>query len=187
LHVLYKGQSVSTDVTALQVEIWNAGKESVRSEHILSPIALQTSPKVPILEVRLRHTSRPVCGISLDESQLASGKVGVAWKILEHNDGAVVQLIVAGPSNVTVVGQGSAEGDPAVRLVTARGPFWRVDASQLLMVLAAWIWITIGLTKIRRPKDSVYTVVWLLITLCVVLAYAVAVMSFGSVPPLPFD
>lgn len=52
LHVLYKGQSVSTDVTALQVEVWNGGKEPIRSEHILSPVVLQTLPRVPILEVR---------------------------------------------------------------------------------------------------------------------------------------
>jgi hypothetical protein len=192
LHVLYKGQSVSTDVTALQVEIWNAGKESIRSEHILSPVILQTSPKVPILEVRLRHTSRPVCGISLDELRLADGEVWVAWKILEHNDGAIVQLVVAGPSNVTVVGRGSVEGDPTVRLVTARarGPFWLVDAAELLMVLALWIWMTIGLIRMRSYGygGSGTNAVWMLITLCLALGFAAALTSFGSMrPPLPFD
>jgi hypothetical protein len=188
LHVLYKGQSVSTDVTALQLEIWNAGKESIRSEHILSPIILQTSPKVPILEVRLRHTTRPVCGIYLDELRLADGEVRVAWKILEHNDGAVVQLIVAGPSNVTVVSQGSVEGDPTVRLVTARSPLWLVDAAKLLMVLALWIWMAISLIRMPRPRGSVYILIWMLMTLCLALAFAVALTSFGSVPPpLSFD
>jgi len=118
LHVLYKGQSVATDVTGLQVGIWNAGRESIRPEQILSPIILQTSPKVPILEVRLRHTSRPVCGIVLDGSHLEDGKVGVSWRILEHNDGAVVQFIVAGPSKTTVVGQGSVEADERIEAVT---------------------------------------------------------------------
>ena len=188
LHVLYKGQSISTDVTALQVEIWNAGRESIRSEHILSPIMLQTSPKVPILEVRLRHTSRPVCGISLDELRSADGEVGVAWKILEHNDGAIVQLIVAGPSNVTVAGKGSLEGDPAVRLVTARRPLWLVDAAELLMVSALWMWVTVGLFRMRFLGSSVFAVVWMLLTLCLASAFAVALTSFGSVPPpLPFD
>src|ERR1035438_7385237 len=60
LHVLYRGTHVSTDVTALQVELWNAGKESIHPEHVLSPIILETTPRVPILEATIRHTSRSV-------------------------------------------------------------------------------------------------------------------------------
>ena len=83
LLVLYIGLSVSTDVTALQVRIWNAGKESIHPEQILSPVILQTSPKVAILEVRLRHVTRPVSQIRLDESQLGNGRVGMSWRILD--------------------------------------------------------------------------------------------------------
>jgi hypothetical protein len=133
LHVLYKGQSVSTDVTALQVEIWNAGKESIRQEHILSPIVLQTSFKLPILEVRLRHISRPVCGIALDESQLADGKVGLTWKILEHNDGAVIQFIVAGPSTVSVNPKGELEGQRRVKVLADRTSNWWVMSLYALL------------------------------------------------------
>jgi len=140
LHVLYKGQSVATDVTGLQVAIWNAGRESIRSEHILSSIILETSPKIPILEVRLRHISRPVCAIALDESQLADGKVGLTWRILEHNDGAIIQFIVAGGSNTTMVGQGSMEGDSTVKLVpmTKTIPFWLVGVSVGFSGVCAW-------------------------------------------------
>jgi hypothetical protein len=141
LHVLYKGQSVSTDVTALQVGIWNAGKESIRPEHVLSPIVLQTSPKVPILEVRVRHTSRSVCDIALDQSQLADGKVGLTWKILEHNDGVVIQLIVAGPTNVTVTVRGSMEGDSAVRFVITKRQYiswWEVGGLGIFLVCFGW-------------------------------------------------
>jgi hypothetical protein len=51
LYVLYKGQPVSTDVTAFQLEVWNAGKEPIRTEHILDPIVIETSPRVPILDL----------------------------------------------------------------------------------------------------------------------------------------
>jgi hypothetical protein len=34
----------------------------------------------------------------------------MSWKILEHNDGAVLQLIVAGPTSVTVKAEGVVEG-----------------------------------------------------------------------------
>jgi hypothetical protein len=154
LHVLYKGQSVSTDVTALQVEIWNAGKESIRPEHILSPIILQMSPKVPILEVRLRRISRPVCQIALDESQLADGKLGVSWRILEHNDGAIIQLIVAGPSGVTVAGQGSVEGDPTVRLTTARRSSW-ASIGNLIVLLSLSIVLLLSFRSVRHTAGEV--------------------------------
>src|ERR1035437_2143220 len=38
LNVLYKGQPVSSDVTAIQVVIWNNGNESIRPENLLTPI-----------------------------------------------------------------------------------------------------------------------------------------------------
>src|ERR1035438_8050217 len=50
LQVLYKGQGISSDVTGLQVVIWNDGKESIRPENLLTPITLTTSPRVPILD-----------------------------------------------------------------------------------------------------------------------------------------
>src|SRR6266576_1904307 len=54
LHVLYKGKPVSTDVTAFQCALWNAGDESIKEpDHVLIPVVLKTSPKVPILEAKL--------------------------------------------------------------------------------------------------------------------------------------
>jgi len=203
LHVLYKGQSVLTDVTALQVELWNAGKESIRQEHILSPIILQTSPKLPILEVRLRHTSRPVADISLDESHLADGKVGVSWKILEQNDGAIIQFIVAGPSNVTVVGQGSMEGDPAVSSVNLLSQGWLgiavlLAVGSLLLILGFRLvrYIEKQIERLKaRGADvdaldgqmRVMRAVCLLAMVVAAVAVAVGVITTTSVPPLLFD
>src|ERR1035441_2585974 len=116
LHILYRGKDVSTDVTALQVELWNAGKESIRPEHVLSPITLETTPRVPILEARIRHISRPVTQTVLDQTQIADGKVTVSWKILEHNDGAVIQFILAGPSETSITALGALEGQPTLRV-----------------------------------------------------------------------
>jgi hypothetical protein len=97
-------------VTALQVVIWNAGKEAIRSENLLTPITLTTSPTVPILEARIKQVGRTVSQIGLDTSQIGKGSVGVTWKILEHYDGAVLQLIAAGPTTVTVKAEGVVEG-----------------------------------------------------------------------------
>lgn len=114
LHVLYKGQSLSTDVTALQVAIWNAGKDSIRSEHVLSALVISTSPKVPILEARIRHVSRPVTEVRLDSGRLSEGLVLVSWKILEQHDGVIIQLIVAGSEKTSAKIGGVIEGQQSI-------------------------------------------------------------------------
>lgn len=113
LHVLYKNQQLTSDVTALQVAIWNNGKKSIRSEDVLEPIILETSEKRPILEASIRHISRPVIHAQLDSGLESSGKIGVRWKILEHNDGLIIQLIIAGSTTISTIISGTVEGQPS--------------------------------------------------------------------------
>jgi len=120
LHVLYKGQNVSTDVTALQVAVWNNGRESIRAENILTPITLITSPRVPILEAQVKQVNRIVSQIGVDTGRIANGSVNLTWRILEHNDGALLQLIVAGPSSVTVQAEGVIEGQEKIKAYEKR-------------------------------------------------------------------
>jgi hypothetical protein len=89
LHVIYKGQPVTSDVTALQVGIWNAGRESIKPENVLETVTLQTVPHVPILEAKIHYVRRNVSEIALDTSHLSDGSIGLTWRILEANDGAV--------------------------------------------------------------------------------------------------
>ena len=146
LHVLYRGQEVSTDVTALQVELWNAGREPIRPEHLLSPIILETTPNVPILEARIRHISRPITQIVLDTTHIADGKAAVSWKILEQNDAAVIQFILAGPPATSITVTGSLEGQPRVTVfrASATGLFWVVIGvslciMMLMLLYAKWL------------------------------------------------
>jgi hypothetical protein len=116
LHVLYKGQDVSTDVTAIQVAVWNYGNESIKPDNFVTvpPITLTTSPKVPILEARIMQVQRNVSQIDLDTSHIATGSVSLTWKILEHNDGVLIQLIVGGPPSVTIQAEGVIEGQQKI-------------------------------------------------------------------------
>jgi hypothetical protein len=152
LHVLYRGKDVSTDVTALQVELWNAGKESIRPEHVLSPIILETSPKVPILEARIRHTSRPITQTVLDTSNIADGKVTVSWKILEHNDAAIIQFILAGPPETSIRASGALEGQARVR-----------DIQQLAITEHWWFRLVLLIVFYAVPVGTVQfaTIRWL--------------------------
>jgi hypothetical protein len=114
LRVLHGDQDIKGDVTAAQVAIWNDGTESIRPENVLSPISVVLRPSAPIIEARIRKVSRGVIGAALDASRLADGGVPVTWKILERNDGAVIQLIFAGSSQTGIEVQGIVEGQPTV-------------------------------------------------------------------------
>jgi hypothetical protein len=114
LRVLHDGQDIKGDVTAAQVAIWNDGTEPIRAENILSSVRLVLEPAVPILEAKIRKESRDVIGATVDTSHLADGVIPVAWKILEHNDGAVIELIFEGSAETELVVQGTVEGQPTV-------------------------------------------------------------------------
>ena len=94
--VLYDGQSITKDVTAVQVAIWNAGNKAIHRENVLEPVVLKTANGSRILEASIRHTTRNVCMAKLDTSQITEGKLGVEWKILEPSDGMVVQVVYEG-------------------------------------------------------------------------------------------
>jgi hypothetical protein len=192
LHVLYKGKDVSTDVTALQVELWNAGKESIRPEQVLLPIILETSPKVPILEVRLRHVSRPVTQTVLDTTQIADGKVVVSWKILEHNDGAVIQFILAGPSETSIKASGALEGQPRVKVFhkLAIKERWLVFFSILgfLLPIAFQLVYVIWLDRSKGLyRYSVIRVWGPLLVVAVFLGGCFLIVLGTPSMPLPFD
>jgi hypothetical protein len=97
LKVLINGATIQSDVTAAQIAVWNSGRAPIKSEDILTPILIQTENNAPILEVTvLKVTRAPVTNISLDRTRLPSGIVGVRWRILEQDDGCVLQILLYG-------------------------------------------------------------------------------------------
>ena len=95
LRVTYGEQILTNNVTAVQVAIWNAGRRPIKYEDVLEPISLSIS-NTQILEATIRKPGRTVTGVALGTNGLERGTVGVNWRILERNDGAVIQLIFAG-------------------------------------------------------------------------------------------
>jgi len=99
LKVLFNGADVQGDIIAAQIAVWNAGAGSIRSTDIMAPIQIQTEGNSPILEATIRKMTRPVVGVWTDQAQLSAGRVLVGWKILEKNDGFVLQVIYSGSIN----------------------------------------------------------------------------------------
>lgn len=147
LEILHNGvQLGDVDITAVQIAIWNSGKESIRQENVLEDVVIHTDPPVPILEASIRKLSREVTEFTVLSSPelLAAGVVPVSWRILENNDGASIQLIYIGSEEIDVSVQGVIEGihevkrvEPGVKIKT---PLQQVRDEQRLR------WIFIALT-----------------------------------------
>jgi hypothetical protein len=117
LHVLYQNQEIKEDVTAAQFTIWNAGNEPITMDNVLSPVEIVTSPKTKILSASVRRVSRDVIALQTDQKLLPTGVVPLSWKILEHGDGGVVQVIYLGGPDVKLNMAGTIEGQSQIRRV----------------------------------------------------------------------
>lgn len=118
LRVLHNNQEVKTDVTAVQLAIWNNGKEPIFKENILSQIKIVTRPAVPILEARIQKQNRKVIDFVVDNSLLREGVALLSWRLLEHSDGVIIQLLYAGPVDTEVALDGVILGQRTIsRLV----------------------------------------------------------------------
>jgi hypothetical protein len=148
--VSHEGQAISTDVTAAQVVVWNRGNESIRPDNILSPVYLQVLPPAPIPEIIIRKQRRPVSDITLGAMELSNGKVPVLWKILEHNDGAVIQVIYAGPPTSRLAVTGVVEGQEQVNETSFTRPESPTAVSLLLLVAGLWMMTLSALVRAMR-------------------------------------
>lgn len=113
LGFIYKGKPVDTEsITSVQVSIWNAGTRSIRASDVLDPFHLVMPDRAAILSVRVKKTSRPICGFELLDNQedYKSGTCRLKWRILEPGDGAVLQVIYAGGARNDPKLEGAVEG-----------------------------------------------------------------------------
>ena len=114
LSVSYNGQAVTTDVSASQIVLWNAGKLPIKKDDILDPVVITTEKAAPILEATLRTKSRAVTEAAMDTSEISKGRLKLTWKILEQQDGVRLQIIYAGGPATKLGVVGAIEGQPHV-------------------------------------------------------------------------
>ena len=76
--------------------------------------------------------SRSVTNVQLDSLELGRGRLGISWKILEHDDATIVQLILAGPPETTVKAIGTIECQAGVKTVE---PFDEHSISNLPVII----------------------------------------------------
>jgi hypothetical protein len=198
LHVLYQNQEIKDDVTAAQVTVWNAGYEPITTDAVLSTVAIVTEPKVKILSASIRRVSRDVITFHADQKLLPTSIVPLSWKILEHGDGAVVQIIYLGDPRVklkvigTIEGQSQIRGfDPGGTIKSPSEQRKRAKYAQYASILAGIVGIFAAVPLIlRRWRDGRdWETVIPLATASIIFVSAVAIGIYGllSQPSLPFS
>lgn len=116
LQVLYLDRIIYSDIVAIQLAIWNEGKQSIKKANILENIKIKASDSVQILETSVRKVSRKVTKFSILKN--INNNIPLTWDILENNDGAVVQVLYAGKLDAKFFIDGVIEGQSAIRKIT---------------------------------------------------------------------
>lgn len=115
LRVLHGEKEVVGDVMAVQAVLWNAGSGPARGAAVLEGLRIVTDPPTPILSVAVQSVTRSVIGMAVETSSLSAGVVPVRFIILEPGDGALIQLVYAGPVDVGLEAVGILEGQRQIR------------------------------------------------------------------------
>jgi hypothetical protein len=122
IKILYNGEPLdATNVSALQIQFWNAGLEPIRSTDVLLPIKLLLPEYTQILDLTVVKQSRPEivkfkARADKDSSGRQTNSGTFDFTILEKNDSATVQVVYAGPPNASVQLSGAIIGAAIHRL-----------------------------------------------------------------------
>lgn len=172
-------------VTAVQIALWNRGRESTRSNDILSN-PKQLTVHIPsgcnLLETTILTNTRPEIkfwveadpdftdGLPISPRERAGRKytfrlittnhtIGVGWDILEHNDGALIQIIYEGKPDAPFTVDGTIVGQGKVHAVKpgAHG-YLKFFVFVFIMFLASLMTGTI-MGRIERELPSIATMI----------------------------
>ena len=203
LAVSYKGRPITSGLRTYQVAIWNAGREPIRGEDVLKPIMLGWSSDDAVVEVKVVKTTRDEISFSVASFQRGLNQLKIDWRIMESNDGALVQFLVEGASpprfsiSGTIVGQGRVD-------VVKRGPLPKepdVDRSyrwllvafscfSLLLFTRAFVLEAKGLAihwRVRPlPLRDVFLQLLALTAITAVFFAAAVTLYINTVPDSPF-
>ena len=154
LEVLHNGVNLgNTDITATQVAIWNSGDLSIKRDNILKDVVIHTEPPVRILEASILKNIKDyeITGFEIDISEvnLVNGKVPATWRILEKNDGASIQLIYLGSTDVDIYIDGFIESFGKIKQLESIEPTWWHTVIVLvismvfgIIVACLYVWIS---------------------------------------------
>jgi len=122
LQVLYKGRDLNASVGAVVIYFWNDGKLPIKAEDVLEPLIIDLDADCEILDARVLKVSRSVTKLTKGEvGDRGKNRLPLSFSILEHNDGAAIQIIYSGKPDTTVSLSGTIVGAGQPRLLAPAG------------------------------------------------------------------
>lgn len=109
---------VRLPVWMVRITVWNAGSASIREGHILKPLSFKIgedgNSAIEIWEIQVQAVSRPETNFTVDATSIYATKeiphIPFSFDILEHNDGANIQVIYSSQSEIPISVTGTVEG-----------------------------------------------------------------------------
>lgn len=139
LKIFADDKPIKGPVTAVQVALWNAGKAPIKGEDILTPIRIEAIPKTTILSARVIRQTRDLVGLTIDQSTSSEGTLTAHFRILESNDGAVVQITYMGDETVAFNTTGALIGQQKIPITDERGSMSNRKKSSGQSVVSSWV------------------------------------------------
>jgi hypothetical protein len=136
LTILHDGNAVNGDVTAVQIGIWNNGREGIKGTDLIYPFVISVPTNCPILEAELVKTVGSPVRLTLDRTQLSSGRLQIQWDLLEYKEGGLVQMIYSGGKDVPVFLQGRIPNQKVPKSVKPVHPFLAIAIANVMLVIA---------------------------------------------------
>jgi hypothetical protein len=118
LSILYKGSEIKKNVSSAVIEIWNAGRAAVDKSAVLEPLQIVVPQGNRILETHMIRVTRPIVEFKVIQLLETPNTLDLSFRILEHNDGVVLQLMYEGDPNARIAVKGLFVGQPQISSVS---------------------------------------------------------------------
>jgi hypothetical protein len=151
------GTPIEGDIYAAQFYFWNAGKEAISHDDVLTPLTItMEDTSARLLDYRVLTATRSVVAPRLRIPPIDTPTVFptllLEFRILEKDDGISGQLIYQGPRAVPVTIVGDIEGVRGGIRTAARGPASERAVSVLWLIGGLFAVVVLGAVLIIRKS-----------------------------------
>lgn len=184
LRVFHGDEEIASDVTAGQIAIWNRGRQAIVPEDVLEDLQIVTEPPVRILEASVREETRTVIAFTHDDARYDEGIVPISWRILEKDDGALVEVLYMGSEEVGISVRGTIKDQRALDSVghgAARE--WIFNMLSAVMASACMV-VLLALLRERRRAHRLTSARGIVLLIALALTTGAYVwIVFGQMSP----
>jgi hypothetical protein len=181
LSVNYKGNLIKGDLTIARIAIWNKGHSPIEKDSILAPISILTTSNAPILDIKAVHITRKEITQCSWQTNFPAFECKLNWKILEHNDGMVLQIAYAGTTNEPIILKGTIIGQNVPYKIELRKQL-SLNIFYFNIIAGVLILILIIILKLKMKKvDFIdkFSILFVIIILISTLVDRLDVSPFG--------